>query len=69
MLELAQVGPLQEVLVLLNRPADLTFLAVEVPQYQMDFERVAGRGCPCQLVDRPLGLVRHQEIQAEHVVG
>ena len=58
-LELAQVGPLEQLLVLLNRASDLALLAVQVAEDQVDFERIAGCGRgPCQLVDRRIDLVR-----------
>ena len=40
--ELSKVGALQEVLVLLDRAADLSLLAIQVSEDQMDLERIAG---------------------------
>ena len=41
-LELAQIGPLQQRLVLLDRAADLPLLAIEVAEDQVDLQRIAG---------------------------
>ncbi len=69
MLQLAQVRALQQLLMLLDGAADLSLLAIEVAEDQMDLERIAGcRRGPCQLVDGRIGLVGGEEIEAEHVV-
>ncbi len=67
--ELAQVGPLQEVLVFLDRPSDLSLLAIEIAEDQMNLERVAGDlRRLLQFVDRRIDLVGDEKIQSEHVV-
>ena len=67
--ELAQARPLQQRLVLLDRPADLALLAIQVAEDQPDLQRIAGelRGLR-QLVDRLIDLVGDQEVEAEDVV-
>ena len=42
MFELAQVRALQQLLVLLDRAADLPLLAIQVAEDQVDLERIAG---------------------------
>src|SRR5688572_1427675 len=55
---------------LLDRPADVPFLAVEVSQYQPNLERVArDLGCLRELLDRLIDLVGDEEVQTEDVVG
>ena len=69
MFQLPQVGALQQCLMLLDRPADLSLFAVEVAQNQVDLERVACCLCrPCQFVNRWIDLVGNEEIQPEHVM-
>jgi hypothetical protein len=68
-LQLAQLRPLQQFLVLLDRTADLAFLAIEVAQDEMDLERISGRaGRLGQLFDRLIDLVGDEEVEAQHVV-
>ena len=43
--ELSQVGPLQQFLVFLNGPADLSLFAIEVPENEVNLERVSGGFC------------------------
>src|SRR5688500_6858762 len=69
MLELADARPLQQGLVLLNRPAHLALLAIQVADDQADLQRIAGEVRRLrELVDRRVDLVGDQEIEAEDVV-
>ncbi len=68
-LQLAQIRALQQLLMLLDGAADLSLLAIEVPEDQMDLERIAGGSSgPCQLVDGRICLIGREKIEAEHVV-
>ena len=67
--ELAQVGTLEQFLVFLDGSSDLAFFAVQVAEDQVNLERIARGGCRArQLVDRRIGLIRDQEVEAKHVV-
>ncbi len=69
-LERAQVGPLQERLMHVDRPADLALLPVQVAENHLDLERVGVRARGLrQLVDRLVDLVVDEEVEPEHVVG
>ena len=66
---LRRFGPLQQALVLLDRAADLSLLAIQVAEDQVDLERIAGDlRRLLQLVDRRIDLVGDEEVQPEHVV-
>ena len=63
-LQLPQLGTLQQQLVLLNRPADLSFLSIQVAEDEVNLERIAGNRCGArELVDRRVGLVGDQKVQ------
>src|SRR5262249_2963995 len=68
-LEPAQLGTLEQRLMRLDGASDLSFLAIQVAENQMDLERIAGRlrGLG-QLLDRLIDRVRQEEVEAEHVV-
>ena len=68
-LDLGELGPLQQRLVHLDGARHLAALAMHVAENQVDLERVAVDARRlAQLLDREIDLVRHQEVQAEHVV-
>ena len=68
--EFAELGPLQQRLVDRNRLADLAFLAIQVAEDHVYFERVGveRRGLR-QLGNRKIDLVGDQKVEAEQVVG
>ena len=69
-LQLPQVGPLQERLMLLNRASDLTLLAIQVAEDEAQLERLGvQRAGARQRVYRLIGLVGDEEVQAEDEMG
>ncbi len=64
-----QPRTLQQALVNRDGLADLAFLAVQVPQDHVDFERVGVEaGGVGQLFDGEIDLIRDEKVQAEDVV-
>ncbi len=65
----AEIRPLQQPLVHRNRFADLAFLAIEIAEDHVHFERVGVEACGFRkFLDREIDLIADQEIQAEDVV-
>src|SRR5262249_39706416 len=68
-LQLAQLRALEQILVLLDRAADLPLLAIEIAEDQVNLERIAGGARRFrQLLDRLVDLVRDEEVQPQHVM-
>jgi hypothetical protein len=70
LLEFAEVWSLEQRLMNPNRATDLTFFAIEVPEHDMHFERIAMEGCGlAEFVDGQIDLVRYEKIETEQIVG
>src|SRR5262245_39135593 len=64
-----EIRSLQQRLMHVDCPADLSLLPVQVAENHLDLQRVgAGAGGLCQLVDRLVGLVVDEEVEPQHVV-
>ena len=69
MFQLADVRPLQEGLVFLNRAADLALFAIQVAEDQPDLQRIAGELRRLgELVYRRVDLAGDEKIEAEDVM-
>jgi hypothetical protein len=68
-LQFAEMGALEQALMLLNRAANLSLFAVQIAQDQMDLERVACRfRGGAQLLDGLVDLIRDEEVEPQHVM-
>src|SRR4051812_42789380 len=68
-LQLSQVRTLQQALVLLDCAPDLSLLAIEISEDEVDLERIAGGlSGRAQLLDGLIDLIGNQEIETEHVM-
>ena len=67
--EARQARPLQQALMDVDGPRDLSLLTVEAAEQQVNLERVAeALGRLAQLLDREIDLIGDEEIQADDVV-
>ena len=67
--EARQARPLQQTLMDVDGPRDLTLFTVKAAEEQVNLERVAEAfGRLAQLLDREIDLIRNEEIQADDVV-
>ena len=68
-LQPAQLGPLEQILMRLDRTADLSLLAIQVAEDQVDLQRIARRFRRLgQLFDRLVDLAGDEKVEAQHVV-